>query len=104
MKWLANLFKSPYSGRNRWFYVQCHRCKEIIKGRVDLYNDLSIRFGEGNQKSTYYCRKVVIGSNRCYLPIEVEMTFDANRKLLEREITGGEFVTEEEYLADLQED
>ena len=104
MKWLTNLFKSPQSRRDYWFYVQCDRCKEVIKGRIDMYSNLSIQFGEGNQKNTYFCRKVIIGSNRCYLPIEVEMTFDANRKLLERTITGGKFVTEEDYLSSVQEE
>jgi hypothetical protein len=41
-----------------------------------------------------------VGSKRCFQPIEVELTFDANRKVIAREITGGQFITEEEYEAE----
>ena len=83
--------------RNYWFYVQCDVCQEVLKVRIDLYNHLSIRYGEGKQKATYYCRKVVIGGNRCYRPIEVEITFDSVRKVIDRKIKGGRFVTEQIY-------
>ena len=83
--------------RNYWFFVQCDFCREILQGRIDLYNHLSIRYGEGKDKPHYYCRKVIIGSNRCYRPIEVEITFDCNRKVLDRQIKGGKFVNEEQY-------
>lgn len=95
---LGKIFSSSGSERNYWFYVQCNFCKEILKGRVDLYNHLSIQYGEGKNKPTYYCRKVVIGSNRCYRPIEVEINFDSNRSVVDRQITGGKFVNEVEYL------
>jgi len=96
-KRIGSIFKSQGTDRNYWFFVQCDRCKEVIKGRVDLFNHLSIQFGEGKDNSTYYCRKVLIGSKRCYLPIEVEFIFDANRKLIDRKIRGGKFVKEEDY-------
>lgn len=104
LKKLSSFFSQP-SGDKRsfWLYVQCEKCGEILKGRVDLYNDLSIQYGESGGGNTYYCRKVFVGSNRCYRPIEVELTFDKNRKLVNEEITGGEFVTEDEYLAVNQE-
>ena len=99
MKLFKNLFKSPNSDRDYWVYVRCDKCGEVIKARIDLFNHLSIQYGEGNQPSTYFCRKVVIGGKRCYQQIEVLMTFDMNRKLLDQQITGGKFVTKDEYLA-----
>ena len=39
----------------------------------------------------YICRKVLIGSGHCYQQVEVSLKFDANRKLLDRQISGGEF-------------
>jgi hypothetical protein len=39
-------------------------------------------------------RKVLIGSGRCFQPIEVKLTFDANRNIISREITGGDFIAE----------
>ncbi len=98
-----NKLKSVFSGakddRQYWFYVQCAQCGEILKGRVDLYNHLSIQYGEDRSPNTYYCRKVLVGSQRCYRPIETEFTFSEQRKLISREIKGGQFVAEEDYLS-----
>ena len=99
-KKFAALF-SPTSVDNRslWMYVKCDKCGEILKGRVDLMNDLSVQYQNSGNKTTYYCRKVFVGSNRCYRPIEVELTFNKSRQLIEEEITGGVRVSEEDYLA-----
>jgi hypothetical protein len=69
--------------------VRCMRCGEVIQGRIDLRNDLSIDYEAGD---TYHCRKVLMGENRCFQKIEVDLTFDRNRKIIERRITGGEFI------------
>ncbi|MBP1692353.1 MAG: hypothetical protein H6Q37_236 [Chloroflexi bacterium] len=71
--------------------VKCNRCGEIIRARIDLRNDLTINY---DNNTTYYCRKVIIGEQRCYQKIEVELTFDARKKLISRLISGGEFVDE----------
>lgn len=78
-----------------WLNVQCDHCGEIIKTRINLYNDLSIHYGKKAQSDTYFCRKVIVGTQRCYRPIEVEMTFNHERKLMERQINGGKFVEDE---------
>jgi hypothetical protein len=98
IKHIRSLFKYPGSDRNYWFFVRCNHCNEILKGRLDLYNHLSIQYGDVEKDNTYYCRKVMIGGNRCYKPIEVEFTFDSSKKLINRQINGGQFVTEEEYI------
>ncbi len=72
--------------------VHCGRCGEIIQTRIDLNNDLSVEYGEDEKESTYFCRKVLIGKKGCYLPIEVELKFDAGRNLIEKRIKGGEFI------------
>lgn len=69
--------------------VQCSKCQEIIRARVDLRNDLTINYDNDN---TYYCRKVIIGENRCYQPIEVELTFDSKKKIVNQKISGGEIL------------
>jgi hypothetical protein len=72
------------------FNVKCNRCGEIIAGRVDLDNDLSLNeAGDG-----YLVRKGLIGSgeNLCFQQIEVEMQFTSVREVTEREIQGGTFV------------
>jgi DNA-directed RNA polymerase subunit N (RpoN/RPB10) len=71
--------------------VRCNRCGEIIQARLNLYNDLSIQYDDTGA-ATYFCRKMLMGKGHCFQRVEVELTFDANRKLLNKEITGGQFV------------
>lgn len=72
------------------FNVKCNRCGEIIEGRVDLDNDLSLDY-EGDS-TVYFVRKGLIGNNRCFQQIEVEMKFNPNRELIEQHVTGGQFI------------
>jgi hypothetical protein len=100
LKKLGSLFSAPArDNRSLWLYVKCDKCGEILKGRVDLYNDLSVQYEDSGRQSSYFCRKVFMGSNRCYQPIEVELSFDKNRQLSDEEIRGGKIVSEEEFLA-----
>ena len=77
-----------------WMAVKCNRCGEVIRTRVNLRNDLSIEYGEGSNEVTYFSRKTIIGNEHCYQPIEVELTFDRNHKLIDRKIKNGQFVEE----------
>lgn len=76
------------------FAVQCRRCGDVLPAYVNLQNDLS----QDYERDVFYVRKLISGSgaNRCFQQIEVQLTFDANKHLLEREITGGIFVDEVE--------
>ena len=80
------------SSRYFTYRVKCKRCGEIIEGRVDTTNDLSIEY-EGSRE-IYHVRKVLIGDGgtHCYQKIEVELTFNASRELLEKTVVHGEFV------------
>ena len=98
-KRLSSLFASPGKPEDSayWLVVQCNRCGEIIRSRVDLRNELSINYGDedGNSgETTYFCRKLIIGDQQCFQQIEVELSFDANRQLIDRKIKGGQFVEE----------
>jgi len=80
-----------------WIYTRCKRCGGKIRTRVDLSNDLSAEY---DGESTFYnCRKVMIGEGRCFQQIEVHLKFDGGRKLLDQEISGGEFISAAEYNA-----
>lgn len=72
--------------------VKCDRCGEEIQARVNLYNDLSIEYDDSGNMSGYICRKVIVGSQRCYQPIDVSLTFDSRRRLVDKQITGGQFI------------
>jgi putative IMPACT (imprinted ancient) family translation regulator len=82
---------SSASPQNRYyaFTVKCLRCGEIIAGRVDVNNDLSVEYEDGGD--VYYARKTLMGENRCFQRMEVELKFTSSRELLERHVTGGEF-------------
>ncbi len=72
--------------------VQCDRCGEIIHTQINLANDLSAEYDEAEKVSSYVCRKILMGKQRCFQQVEVTLTFDARRKLTDRKIEGGKFV------------
>ena len=73
------------------FHARCRRCGEVLEGRVDRYNELSVEYEGG--KPVYYCRKVLMGSGPCYQAVETTFKFDEGRNnVLERQVSGGEFV------------
>ena len=92
-----DFFKKLFSGtpakaqkRYHTFSVKCLRCGEVVEGRIDLDNELSVEY-ESN-RDVYYGRKVLMGSGRCFQRMEVELIFDYNRHLLDQQVSGGEFV------------
>lgn len=93
LKKLTTLF--AVSGpRSHWYplSVRCNRCGEVIQTQINLSNDLSVEYGEDEKATGYFCRKVLMGKQRCFQQMEVALTFDANRKLIDRKIEGGKFV------------
>ena len=97
LKKLSNLFSSTGrpDDRSFWIYARCNRCGEKVRARVDLNNDLSINYENG--KTTYFSRKVLIGEKRCFDKIEVLLTFDQNRVLIDQQISGGQLISEEQF-------
>ena len=97
---LRKALSSPVSqsdgSYNYWFYVRCARCGETLEGRVDMRNELSHR----DDSDGFFVRKRLMGSKRCFNPIDVVLYFDAGRRLENREIQGGEFVSAEEHGAE----
>jgi len=91
MDFLRNFFGSPTSP-STWsihtFNVKCDRCGEIIAGRVNLANDLSL----DDDSSGYFVRKVLMGSGHCFQQIEMELKFDTSKQLTGRHAHGGTFI------------
>jgi hypothetical protein len=94
LKKITQLFSFPSSSgvNTLMVHVRCGKCGEIIQSRINLNNDLSIEYGETEKDTRYFCRKVLIGEGRCYQPIEVSLTFDQNRSIIDRKIKGGAYV------------
>ncbi|MEM7032921.1 MAG: hypothetical protein AAF629_25450 [Chloroflexota bacterium] len=85
------------SNRNDYMvYVQCRRCKEYLSTRLFLNRDLSEK-DEGG----YITQKTLVGTgaSRCFQRIEVTLHFDDRKNLIDQEITGGTFVSVEDYEA-----
>ena len=100
-KKLASLVSAtPTDMETLGLYVRCDKCGEALGTRIHLGNDLSPVYDEGERGGAYFLRKTLMGSKRCFQPIEVELTFDADRKVIARDIMGGQFITEEEYEAE----
>lgn len=74
-----------------FLYVKGKKCGAITRMRIDLRNDLSL-----DDNDQYYVRKVAV-DNQCYGQVEVELWFDANRHEVNRQITGGDLVSEAEW-------
>ncbi len=95
LKRLAGLLAAPAPASGRFYLVsvKCQRCGEVVEGRINLNNDLSLEDdGEGGAASTLVCRKVLLGKERCFQPLEVVLRFDSARRLLDKQVTGGTFV------------
>ena len=97
LKKLTSLFPSPALGdeRSYWIYARCNRCNEVLKARIDLYNDLSLDYDDS--KNGFYCRKVIMGTSRCFQQIEVSLHFDQKRKLNDSQVVGGQLISKEEF-------
>ena len=85
---------SERSDEAYWLYVRCRRCGEVIKTRVDLLNSLSL-----NDEGGYTVSKTLVGNRLCFERIEVILTFDAQRRLINRDIARGDFISKEEFEA-----
>jgi hypothetical protein len=85
-------------GNALFLYIRCDRCGDVVRVRVNMANELQQEFAESDGVAGYALRKGVVDS-KCFRPIEVTMQFDGRRRERSREITGGQFVTREEYEA-----
>ena len=91
--------RSPETDGGIYFYVRCERCDERVQVRLNPQSDLQQQFEpSGDGIAGYFVRKVVIDQG-CFRPIEVSMTFDPARRELSRDIAGGKFITQDEFLA-----
>ncbi len=93
MNLLQKLFDGVSAKPEKRYYifsVKCLRCGETIEGRVDLDNDLSVEYEDGGD--VFYARKGLMGNGKCFQRMEVDLKFSFSREMIERQITGGEFI------------
>lgn len=94
MNFLKNLFGggSAASDGALYIYIKPQFCEEVLRVRINMSNDLSLN----DEGDGYFVRKIARGA-RCPFPSEITLRFDRNRRLIERSIDRGEFVTEADY-------
>ena len=101
MRWLKRLFApraSPASHGAFWIHVRCQRCREAIRVRVDRRYDLVSEMRDpGEPGPAYTVHKDIVGA-RCFQRIAVDLAFDTRLEVVERRITGGEWLSEAEYV------
>jgi len=102
MRWLTRLFtRRPRSETPSalWIYVACSRCGEAIRVRADRRYDLVSEMRDpGEVGPAYTLHKDIVGA-QCFQRIAVDVGFDQHLQVVERRISGGHWLTEEEYQA-----
>lgn len=100
MSWMRRLFARrgrPERHTAFWLYVRCHRCGEAIRVRTDRRYDLVSELRDpGESGPAYTMHKDIVG-DRCFQRISVDLGFDRGLQIVERHITGGDFLSETEY-------
>ncbi|MBN2323192.1 MAG: hypothetical protein JXQ30_05615 [Spirochaetes bacterium] len=75
-------------GDHMEIYVKCGRCGEIIKTHIVMSHELMPTYEE--QGPAYILKKELIGYN-CQNRVRLAVFFDASKRILSRDITGGTF-------------
>lgn len=70
-----------------FLYVECDKCHEKIKVRINPDTDVD----------NYILKKEILGNN-CQNLMYAELLFDKNYNITSNDVTGGRLITEEEYL------
>ncbi len=81
-----------------YLYVRCGKCGEKVRVRVNTGNDLSRDYdrGTGDAGSGYVLRKDIMDS-KCFRIMHAEVQLDDAHRIISKEISGGQFITQEEY-------
>jgi len=90
MGFLGKILGKPIEDSALWLYVRCNKCGAKARVRISLANDLSM------EDDGYILRKEIM-DNRCFQLMCAELHFDERRRIVSREITGGEFISAEEW-------
>lgn len=85
--------KTPSDQDAIWLYVQCDKCGEKLRIRVDRRYDL-----EPDPEGGYFLRKEMM-DGRCFRLMYSEIHFDRAYNILSQELSGGHFITKEEFEA-----
>jgi hypothetical protein len=87
--------------RGLYWYVRCNRCRDVVRVRVNMANEVSEVSDEPdedapgmtptNPAARYTVTKGVVDS-KCFRPMRLTIYFDGRRRELESHVEGGEVV------------
>ena len=77
-----------------WIYTQCDKCGEKFKTLIRKNNDIAPTYK--NEGPAFILRKELIGAS-CPNRINLYLEFDRSYRKISEEITGGHFISKEEY-------
>jgi len=104
MSFLKRLFSqkgkcSPIRGSKDvlWLYIKCNKCGKTLKLFVNKNTDLENQYKEAGEAGADYLLKKEAVDDKCFTRISIRIEFDKNRNIISREITNGEFISEEEF-------
>ena len=83
---------APADPQGLYFYVQCDRCGAPVRLRADKQYDL---INEGNG---FTWHKTIV-DNRCFRPMPTVVHLNAAYEMVSHEISGGHYITQDEYEA-----
>ncbi len=72
--------------------MRCDRCGTAVRLRADKQYDLM------NEDGGYVWHKTIV-DNRCFRPMPTVVTLNAAYEVVNQEIEGGHYISEEEYEA-----
>ncbi len=75
-----------------YFYARCDHCGTIVRVRANRQSNLSRNNGG------FVWHKTIV-DNRCFRRMQAVVHFDGRYAITSTELSGGVFVTEEEYKA-----
>ena len=89
--------------RGLYRYVRCNRCKDVVRVRINMANEVSELSDEPEEDSgeiaatnpaaRYAVSKGVVDS-KCFRPMRLTILFDGRKQELESSVQGGEVVDE----------
>lgn len=89
--------KNSRSNELIWIYSQCDKCGEKFRTVIQKSHDLMPTYQDDGP--AYILKKELIGKS-CPNRINLTIQFDKNYNRLSEDITGGHFISKEEYEMD----
>ena len=86
--------KEVNSSEILWIYSQCDKCGEKFRTLIRKYNDLTPTYK--NEGPAFILKKELIGAS-CPNRINLHLKFNHNYHKISEEISGGHFISKEEY-------